>query len=178
MRGVVVFGVLLLGGSVAGTAWWLSRPAPDADPGPVADAADVYCTGRVDAAGQVVGLDPARPGRVVAGLVAEGDPVAKDQPLLRLDATAAEAQLVQADAAVEAAQIELDAARRERERFPGQLAARTHLVNAATARVEAAKKLLQQRRDQQGVAPLGRAEAEAHEAQVRELELMEAAQRG
>lgn len=179
MRGVVAFGMLLLGGSVAGTAWWLGRPeASPADTPPAADATDVYCTGRVDAAGQVVGLDPARPGRVVAVLVAEGDSVTEGQPLVKLDAAAAEAQLVQAEAAVEAAEIELDAARREKERFPGQLAARTHLVNASAARVEAARKLLQQRRDQQGVAPLGKAEAEAHDAQVRELELMEAAQRG
>lgn len=179
MRGVVAFGVLLLAGSLAGTAWWLSRPEPSADePPPSTNLTDVYCSGRVDAAGQVVGLDPSRPGRVVAVLVAEGDPVSMDQPLVRLDSAAAEAHLVQADAAVEAALLDLDSAKRDRDRFPGQLAARTHLVNAAAARVEAAKKLLQQRREQQSVTPLGKPELEALEAQIRELTAMEAAQRG
>ncbi len=169
--------VLLLIGSVAGTAWWLNRP--DAGPLPPAapDDGDVYCTGRVDAAGQVTALEPGQAGRVTEVLVSEGATVEAKQPLVRLDDSAAQARLIQARAALDAAQIELDVALRDKERVPNQIAARTALVEAAASRVEAAKKLLQQRREQQKVTPLGRPEEEALEAQIRELEQMEAFQR-
>lgn len=169
--------LVLLAGSIAGTAWWLARPGPGPAPAAPADEADVYCTGRVDAAGQVTGLDPAQPGRVTAVLVAEGATVTDRQELVRLDAAAAEARLTQAQATVDSVQVELDAALHDKERMPTQLAARAALLNAAAARVEAARKLLQQRKEQQQVTPLGKAELEAMEAQVRELEQMEASQR-
>jgi multidrug resistance efflux pump len=169
--------LVLLAGSIAGTAWWLSRPDPGPVPARPADEADVYCTGRVDAAGQVTGLDPAQPGRVTAVLVPEGAAVAAGQELVRLDAAAAEARLTQAQATVDSVQVELDAALRDRERVPNQIAARAALLNAASARVDAARKLLQQRREQQQVTPLGKTELEAIEAQIRELEQMEASQR-
>lgn len=178
MRFLIAFGLMSLALSLAGSAWWLNRPAVEPGAGREADDADIYCTGRVDAPGGVAGLDPAQPGRTVAVLVAEGDAVRKDQPILKLDPAVADARLAQADAAVEAAQIELDTAKRDKERFPNQIAARTHLANAAAARVEGARKLLQQRREQVKVTPLGKAEEEAMRAQIRELELMEAAQRG
>jgi multidrug resistance efflux pump len=172
------FGImmLLLVGSVAGTAWWLNRPAPTPPPGPPAEDADVFCTGRVDAAGRVTSLEPAHAGRVVKVLVAEGATVEAGQPLVRLDAAAAELRLIQAEAAVEAARVELDLAVRDKGRVPNQIAAREALVRAAAARVEAARKLLQPRQEQQKVTPLGRAEQDAMEAQIRQLEQMELAQ--
>jgi multidrug resistance efflux pump len=168
--------LLLLAGSIAGTAWWLNRPDTGAIPTPQIDETDVYCTGRVDAAGQVTALDPVQPGRVTAVLVSEGDAVAAGQKLVQLDDSAAQARLIQAEAALDAAQVELDVTLRDKERVPNQIAARTALLKAASARVEAARKLLQQRKEQQQVTPLGKAEQEALEAQVRELEEMEASQ--
>jgi multidrug resistance efflux pump len=169
--------LVLLAGSIAGTAWWFNQPGP----GPLTDAPpveiDVYCTGRVDAAGQVTGLDPAQPGRVVEVHVAEGAVVAAGQPLVRLDDSAARARLIQAQAALDATQVELDVALRDKGRVPNQIAAREAILKAAAARVEAARKLLQQRKDQQQVTPLGKPELEAMEAQIRELEQMEASQR-
>ncbi|OWK46516.1 HlyD family secretion protein [Fimbriiglobus ruber] len=169
--------ILLLLGSIGGVAWWLKRPAaPAADAHPVEDP-DVFCSGRVDAAGQVVALEPGQAGRVTEVLVAEGDSVVKGQDILRLDAATADARVAQAEAAVEGAQVDLDSALRDKERVPKQLEARATLVAAAGARVEAARKALQQRREQQQLTPLGRAEGEALDAQVRELELLEAAER-
>jgi HlyD family secretion protein len=169
--------LVLLAGSIAGTAWWLNRPGP----GPLTESRpeeiDVYCTGRVDAAGQVTGLVPVQPGRVVAVHVAEGATVAAGQPLVQLDDTAARARLVQAQATRDATQVELDAALRDKGRWPNQVAAREAILKAAAARVEAARKLLQQRKEQKQVAPLGKPELESMEAQVRELEQMEASQR-
>jgi multidrug efflux pump subunit AcrA (membrane-fusion protein) len=130
VRGVAFFGLLLLLGSVAATAWWLNRPGPAGPPpGTAAAEQDVYCTGRVDAAGRVSGLDPAQPGRVTEVLAEEGAAVRKGQELLRFDPAVAQARLVQADAAAEAARIELDVAKRDKARFPDQIAARTNGVS-------------------------------------------------
>jgi multidrug resistance efflux pump len=169
--------LVLLAGSIAGTAWWLNRPSSGPLLGPPPEEIDVYCTGRVDAAGQVTALDPAQPGRVVEVHVKEGATVAAGQPLVQLDDAVAQARLIQAQATLDAAQVELDVTLRDKERVPNQIAAQEALHKAAVARVEAARKLLQQRKDQQQVTPLGKPEQEAMEAQVRELEQMEESQR-
>lgn len=173
-----MFGVLLLIGSIAATAWWLNRPpapiAPPLDP----EQLDVFCSGRVDAAGQVIALEPSQAGRVVEVVASEGATVTKDQPLIVLDSSSADARVIQAEASVEAAEIDFLQATRMKERFPNQLAARTSMLNASSARVEAARKMLQQRREQQQLTPLGRAELEMFEAQIKEVEQLEAAERG
>lgn len=171
-------GMLLLAATVGGTAWWLTRPAPAATPSALdPDTFDVVCTGRIDAFAAVVALEPPTTGRVVAVAAKEGDAVSRGQEILRLDDAHAKVRLAQADAAVELAKLELDSATKDAERVPQQIAAKTHLLAAATARVEAARKALQHRRDQQQVAPLAAAEREAIEAQIRELEAYEAAER-
>lgn len=175
-----MLGIFVLVGLIGATAWWFYGPTPE----PTATTAvkevemDVVCTGRVDAAGMIIALEPARAGRVVAVSVNEGDAVKAGQEVLRLDATAAQAQLAQADAVVEASRVEVDAASADAERAPNQLAARQYLLAAAASRVDAARKLLQQRKEQQTVTPVGKAELEAMEAQIRELEQLEAAERG
>lgn len=174
---VTVAGVLLLGGSLAATYWWSNRPGVEPAAPIPPDQLDVYCSGRVDAAGQVIPLEPTQPGRVVAVFVAEGAVVKIDDPLIGLDDTAAEARLIQADAAVEGAELELIQAKRSVERFPTQKEARAAVVNAAAARAEAARKALQQRRSQQAVTPTGPAELAAAEAEVRAVEQLEAGER-
>lgn len=177
---VPVLGVLLLAAGVGAVLWWRSAvPVPPPTPAPVSpDEMDVVCTGRVDAAGTVISLEPSQAGRVVAVAVNEGDAVKAGQVVLRLDDDAAKAKLAQAEAVVAAAVVEVDSATADAARVPGQLAARGHLLAAAAARADAARKMLQQRRDQQAVAPFGKTEQEAVEAQIRELEQMEAAERG
>jgi multidrug resistance efflux pump len=173
----VLLVVFLLLGSVGATAYWLNRPQPDPTPvGPVPEA-DVFCSGRVDAAKQVISLDPSVAGRVVAIFVAEGDEVKPDQEVIRLDSAAAESRLEQAKASVEAAQVELDAANADKQRFPKQVEMKRHLIAAAAARVEAARKVLQQRVGQEKVTPLGKDEKEAIEAQILELEELEKAEK-
>jgi multidrug resistance efflux pump len=171
--------IVLLAGSLGATAWWFGRPANSPGTTLPADDGDVFCTGRVDAARQVIPLEPAQPGRVVAvgEGVTEGARVSAGQAILKLDDSTAQARLAQAQAAVAAARTELDAARADQARFPGQVKAKEHLLAAATARVEAARKHLQQRLEQQSVTPLGRAEQEALRAQVVELEELEKAER-
>jgi multidrug resistance efflux pump len=171
-----VLGVALLAGSLGATWWWFSHPAPVAAPPLPADG-DVYCSGRIDANGQVVALEPAQTGRVAKLKVAEGAVVAKGEEILLLDTAIPAARLAQAEATVEGVQVELDLAIADKERMPGQLAAREALVNAAAARVAAGKAAVRQRQAQKAVTPLGEGELEALQAQVREVEQMEAAQR-
>lgn len=176
-----VLGLILLAGSVGVSAWWLRRPKPEPE-GPAASAADlldVYCTGRVDAAKQVIPLEPSVAGRVVkiGDEVAEGAAVSVGKEIFRLDDTAAQARLAQARAAVEAARIELDAANADKQRFARQVEAKRHLIAAASHRVEAAKKALEQREEQNKVTPLGKAERAAIQAQILELEELEKAEK-
>ena len=169
--------LVLLAGSIAGTGWWLNRPAVGPLAGPLPEEIDIFCTGRVDAAG-LRGVEGGHlPGSVVEVHVAEGATVSANQPLVQLDDSAAQARLIQAQAALDAAQVELDVTLRDKGRVPNQIAAREALFKAAASRVEAARKLLQQRKDQQQVTPLGKPELEAMEAQIRELEQMETSQR-
>ncbi len=173
----VLLVVLLLLGSVGATAYWLNRPQPEDGPIGQPPEADVFCSGRIDAAKQVIALEPSVAGRVVAIFVAEGDEVKADQEVIRLDSAAAESRLAQAKASVEAAQVELDYANADKERFPKQVEMKKHLIAAAGARVEAVRKALQQRIDQDKVTPLGKAEREAMEAQILELTELEKAEK-
>ena len=176
-----VLGLILLAGSVGVSAWWLRRPKPEPE-GPAAadvDQLDVFCTGRVDAAKQVIPLEPSLAGRVVkiGDDVAEGATVSAGKEVFRLDDAAAQARLAQAKAAVEAARVELDAAKADKQRFAKQVEMKRHLLAAAAARVEAAKKVLQQRVEQTKVTPLGTPEKEAMQAQILELEELEKAEK-
>jgi multidrug resistance efflux pump len=174
--GATLFGLILLAGCVGATWWWLGRPAPDSAPPPLPDG-DVYCSGRVDAAGPMVSLEPAVPGRVAEVLVQEGAAVAKGQELLRLEDATARARLAQAEAAVEAAKVEVASAEQEAARFPLQVAAREKLADAVAAQVAAAEASVRQRKEQATVTPLGPAEEAVYEAQVRGLRNQEAAER-
>jgi multidrug resistance efflux pump len=174
--GVVLVVVLILG-SVGATAYWLNRPEPETAPVAPPPEADVFCSGRIDAAKQVIALEPSAAGRVVEIYVAEGDVVKADQDVIRLDSSAAEFRLAQAKASVEAAQVELDAAKADQQRFPKQVEMKKHLIAAASARVDAVRKALQQRVEQKSVTPLGNAEKEALEAQITELEELEKAEK-
>lgn len=173
---LITLGLILLVGSVLVTAWWLNRPTPTTQK-TSADPIDVFCTGRVDSSGQVIPLELTQPGRVVKINVKEGAVVKAGEPILNIDPSGAEIRVAQAESAREAARVELDAAKSEKQRFAQLVEAREFLIVAAGARVEAAKKLLQQRREQQSVTPLGKAEEKALEAQVLELEQLEKAEK-
>ena len=176
---LAVAGMLILVGSVAGAGWWLTRPAPLPDVPPLDPGQlDVVCTGRVDVAGNVTPLVPGQAGRIVEIAVGEGDTVTAGQMLVRLDDAAARSQLTQAEAALDVTRVELESARSEVVRFPDQLAARDQLLTAAASRVEAARKLLEQRQAQIAVTPLGAAELASINARIAELVALEAAERG
>jgi len=171
----IMLAVLLLVVPLGIAMWWWYRPTPEPLLKELVDP-DIVCTGRVDTPGQVISLEPSVPGRVIEVFVKEGEEVLAGKPILQLDPAAAEHRLAQAAAALELARVDLDSAKSEAERFPKQIEGRQLLVKAAAARVEAAVKMLEQRKSQT-ITPIGRAEGEAMEAQVRELRLMETAQK-
>src|SRR5947199_8906638 len=128
-----VLGLILLAGSVGVSAWWLRRPKPEPEAPPVAgDLRDVFCTGRVDAAKQVIPLEPSVAGRVVkiGDDVVEGATVSVGREIFRLDDAAAQARLAQAKAVAEAARVELDAATADKQRFARQVEMKKHLLKA------------------------------------------------
>jgi len=175
---VGIFGILLLLGSIAFGAWWFYKPRATAEVIVDPDAVDVYCSGRVDAAGQVIPLEPTQGGRVVRiypGVV-EGATVVKDQPLIAFDDAYAAARCNQAAASRDGARIEVEFAAKAKDRFPLMMVARQSLLSASAARVEAAEKLLLQRREQQSITPIGRYELEAMDAQIKELKAMKDAE--
>jgi len=171
-----ILAVLLLVVPLGIAGWWWYRPTTD-NKQTVDDTPDVVCSGRVDVPGQVIALEPSVPGRVIAVLVKEGQSVKLGQEILRFDDSAAQHRLKVALSAVELANVELDLAKQDELRFPRQLEARESLVNGEGGRVEGAEKMLEQRKVQGGVTPLGKAEMEAFQAQIRELRLIEKAQK-
>lgn len=176
-----VLGLMLLAGSVGVSAWWLRRPKPEIEAPAAADLLDVFCTGRVDAAKQVIPLEPSLAGRVVkiGDEVTEGGMVSAGKEIFRLDDSAAQARLAQAKAAVAAAEVELDAAKADKERFAKQVEAKRHLITAAGHKVEQARQYLQQREEQEKVTPtpLGKAEKAAMRSQILEYEELEKAEK-
>ena len=170
----LAIGLLVVPLAVVG--WWLSRPAAPNSLVTI-DELDVLCTGRVDSSGMVVSLEPSQAGRVLKIYAQENKPLDKGQEILRLDDSTAKARLLQATAGVDGAKVDLASAEKEAQRFPEQLEARRALGAAAKARVDQAKKLVEQRKAQQQITPLTKIEQEGLEAQVRELESLELADR-
>jgi multidrug resistance efflux pump len=170
-----VLAVLLLVVPVGAVAWWLNRPKPAAGPAPDSTELDVVCLGRIDSLVPVASLDPGTPGRVVK-VVAEGAVVTKDDPLLWLDDTTPKLRVEEAQAAVSAAAAERDAAKLELKLQPLRKTAQKAAVAAAQEKIDAAERLLDQRKSQQQFNMVTPAELFAAEAEVRQLKQLKGAE--
>jgi len=173
-----ILALLLLVVPLAVVGWWLSRPEAPRDSGPVLDEFDVVCMGRVDVPGMLISLEPSMAGRVVeiSDKIGEGKPVKKGDFILKVDDSAAVSRRTSAAAAVELADISVRQAELDADRFPKQIATRKIIVSATAARLASARKVLEQRKLQSAVTPIGKAEMEAMESQVTEMELLESAE--
>jgi len=171
--------LLFIAVPLAGTAWWLYRPKPSGPPpGPALTDLDVVCSGRVDGRQPTASLETSLPGRVfeIPEKVKEGSEVEKGDVLLRLDDSAAKFRLEEATASHTGAMVELDAAKAEAKLHPGRIEAEKAMVAASNARVDAARQLQAQRRAQKDVTKASPAELAAGDAEVRQLEQLEAAE--
>jgi multidrug resistance efflux pump len=176
---VGLVGLALLLAPIAFAAWWFAYPAPNhPPPGPPLDELDVVCSGRVDAEGLVTALAPVQPGQVIRVSVAEGARVAKGQEILAIDDAQYQIAVREARAAVQAAQVEVDAAAVRARQFPKQLDVKAKHVDALRADAEAGEKKLAQMREQQRLtSAVSKVDVEVFEANVRKLRLAaEAAQ--
>lgn len=107
---------------LAGLGLWLDQrsQSPPSSPSTLPESDTVYATGRVEGATPEVALRPEIPGRIAEVCVREGDVVKAGTLLLRLDAAAAEQQVLrmQAEANLaEALRLRLENGAHEQERI-------------------------------------------------------------
>lgn len=175
----VVLLFLLVVGSIAGVTWWQNQRKPDRPPGAPAALADldVVCLGRVDGLDRTTDLDPRVPGRVVEVLVEEGDRVEANKPLIKLDNSVQKLKEEEAQGAVKAADIEVDAAKLEQKQLPIRRTAQEAAVAAATDRVGVARRVLDEKKTARSFGTVTAAELIVAESEVRQLEQLEAAEK-
>src|SRR5438105_2123851 len=155
------------------TAWAFTRAGSDRPPpGPPLDDLDVVCSGRVDADGLVSALAPEQPGRVVRVSVSEGAKVTKGQEILAVDDAQYRLAVREARAAVQAAQVDVEAAGLRARQFPKQVEVKAKQYEALLTDVAAGEKKLAQLRQQQGLtSAVSKADVEVFEANVQKLRL-------
>lgn len=142
-------GVLILVGSLAFSAWWLTQPAPSlATPQQPLESLDIICSGRVDVASAVIGLEPSQPGKIVRIAVSEGQSVTAGQEILAVDSTPHQLALREADALVQASETELHLTETKAAQFPVQIEIKTKQQAALDADLQAARQKLAQLREQ------------------------------
>jgi multidrug resistance efflux pump len=149
-------------------AWWLTRPKGDPASSVSLGDLDVVCLGRVDGRVPVANLEPAAPGKVVELYVTEGQPVKAKDKLLKLDDESLKLRVDEANQAIAAAKIELEAAQEEKSLYPGRKTSQVAAVEAAVDRVEVARKLLQEKEKAKSFGTVSAVELIAAEAEIRQ----------
>lgn len=173
----LIVAVALLVLPIAGVAWWLNRPKGNEAAGGqgLADL-DVVCLGRVDGLTPIASLEPSIPGKVAEIFVSEGQPVKPGERLVRLDDEALRLKQDEANAAFEAAEVEVAAAKLERTLYPFRRAAQEAAVAAAGERVTAAEKLLDEKRKSMMFTTVTPGELLASEAELNQLKFLKTAE--
>ena len=123
---LTIFILLCLGGSGFAVYWFYFRaPAAKVEAVKVPDTPySAFARGRVDVEGGLVNIAAKKDGIIKEVLVEEGDRVTKGQVLCRQDDTAerlalelTKAEVVEAERKIDRAKVQLDAARREDDRY-------------------------------------------------------------
>jgi multidrug resistance efflux pump len=151
LTGLVGLGVVL--------AW----PRPPLDSAPTDSAAPrarLVCSGYVDTSQGPLLLRPSRAGRVVEVLVKANQTVSRDTPLLQLDDRTAKLREQEAEQAVEAAQLQLDKARRGLKQYQAKRAQAEAAVEAARNKVLAAQHTLDRKQELLGKQLINKVEVE------------------
>jgi multidrug resistance efflux pump len=179
-RLLACLGVVVVLAGVAGAVWATNRWGTSAAARP--DAADaepegVVCTGRVDLERGVRSLAPLRPGRVAEVLVREGQEVEAGAPLLRLEDREAQFQADEAEAALAAAEAQLEQARELPEQHQAQINRQQAAVEAAALRVASAREALEHKEEWFRKERLEAREVTVARNLVQELEGLERAER-
>ncbi|MCE9561127.1 MAG: HlyD family efflux transporter periplasmic adaptor subunit [Planctomycetes bacterium] len=169
--GVALLFMLL---SIAGVSWWQNQKKTDHVPTITAlPDLDVVCLGRVDGLERTADLDTRMPGKVAEVFVSEGQHIDAKKPLLRLDDALLKLRVEEADAAVKAAEIEVDAANLELKLHPIRKAAQEAALAAATDRVAVGRRVLEEKKAAKSFGTITAAELLVAESEVRQLEQLE-----
>jgi multidrug resistance efflux pump len=127
----------------------------------------------VDVESGVASLAVLQPGRVAGVLVKENDEVVGGTVLVKLEDTLASQRVAEAEAAVQAAQVQRDDARKSPQQYRLQVSRQEAASQAASLRLAAAQTLLIRTRKLRQSGQIGPEEAAAAEKQVQELEALE-----
>jgi multidrug resistance efflux pump len=142
----------------------------DAEPG-------VVCFGHVDVEQGVTPLYPLLPGRVTQVKVHENDVVAAGTVLVHFDDQVAQLRVREAEADLEAAREQLAQALKLPEQQHTRLVQQRAAIEAVQHRLEAARQVLARKKELTSAEQLSAHETAAAQAQVRELEAVERAEK-
>lgn len=179
----VVAGAVLLVGSILGVAWGLRNFSPETH-APTAPAKDstlatnnkrIVCLGYVDAEDGIVSLSPAQPGRIAEVLVKENQPVQANAVLLRTEDDLPRRQLEEAEAALRAAQAQLNEARQAPEKHRLLVLQQKEVLAGVKSEREAARLGADRKRKLVGTQ-VSEEEAQAAEKLVEKVEAVERAE--
>jgi multidrug resistance efflux pump len=163
---------------IAIVAWWLSRPKGETtSPLPTLADLDVVCLGRIDGEKAVANLDPGLPGKIVEICVVDGQHVNEKAPLLKLDDTSLKLRVEEAQAAVTAADIEIEAAQAEAKLHPIRKAIQRDAIAAAADRVASARRVYEEKKKANSFGTATPAEVAIAETEVKQMEKLEGAER-
>jgi multidrug resistance efflux pump len=137
---------------------------------PAVGVDSVVCFGHVDVEYGVQSLSPLQSGRVDEVFVHDGDPVKADAKLLRLDDRQAKHQLQEAEADLKAAQAQREEARSGVDQHRAKVAQQGEAIEAAQARVSAAKSALKKKEGLFKDGQLAREDLDAAADVVKEAE--------
>ncbi|MFN4258625.1 MAG: HlyD family secretion protein [Gemmataceae bacterium] len=169
-----VFGLLLLGGSIGGMAWYFRdewRPAVEAPP-PDSKTRSIGF-GHVDVEGGIISIYPAQPGRVQYVRVQENQHVDKGDILLELDDFLAQKRLAEAQAAERVVQTQVELARQLETQYHFKVRQLEAGIEAAQQAQNAAAADLRRQQHLVSIQARGTKETlEAAEANVKRLEAM------
>ncbi|MBA4187277.1 MAG: hypothetical protein C0467_04580 [Planctomycetaceae bacterium] len=173
--GIALLFVIL---SVVGVTWWQGQKQT-ADPrsDKTLPDLDVVCLGRVDGLERAADLDARIPGKVVQVFVVEGQHVEAKAPLLKLDDTQLKLRVDEAQAAVNAADIEIDAANLEAKQYPIRKATQEAAVTAATERVVVGRRVYDEKKAARSFGSITAAELLVAESELKQLEQLEAVEK-
>src|SRR6185437_3548297 len=182
---LLILGLILLLVGVGGAGWvanrfWNTSPSAPTEGGVSSrpdDASEgVVCQGYVDLEHGVRSLAPLHPGRVVETIAHENQRVEAGASLLRLDDQDAKFQVDEAVSALEAAQAQLEQALKLVEKQRALIAQQRAAIDAAGFRLDAARRLLQQKEDQLKDNLASSLEVTTTRDETRALEALERAQ--
>ncbi len=174
----VIFTAALVLLPLAVFAWWLNQPeaAPAAGGTPLAEL-DVVCLGRVDGLRAVAHLEPALPGRVGEVRDVEGKHLPAGAEILKLEDESHRLRVEEATAAITAAELEVEAAKQDQRLYPLRRTTQEASVAAATERVAAARRLLEEKKTGRSFGTVTAAEIIAAESEIKQLSQLEGVER-